>query len=385
MKMKKSLIFFCAAAMSFNLTAYAETDTPAETAGTETKTVQEGDPSQEPTDPDESAPVMDNPGLEDVIASISISPQGIINISGEIGQEFTFDFPSVDVTFTEEWQDAEVSGFSVRDGEFTDRNYSVHEEEKTISIQPPTRTAHYTFSIGSITIQKDGQAFTFWLSDSGDDTFWAYNFKAAETPEPETPSDPGSDDQNRESDHDNRESDESDGYAEEEPVYEKQNNQVNAGGASVISTVDGIYSDSPIKGLAITTAYDTVCAAAGIQENAAAGEKLSLYVCNNSNPLEQGAFTEASGLLGQKVVSLVDVDMYHFSANSCRTVKTLQAPIEIIIGLPNWAVQQNAVFSVLCADEEGRVFLLPDMDSNAGTITIQTTHLGTCAIVSPLN
>lgn len=156
---------------------------------------------------------------------------------------------------------------------------------------------------------------------------------------------------------------------------------VNINGANVTSTISGVYIPTSVSGVAVKTAYETVLASAGVIGSDDAG-KIVLYVCDNTSRQEQTAFSEAAALLGARVISMIDMDMYHFTLTDCQTVKTLTAPIEITIALPEWAVRQGDNFSILCVDSEGNLLNLPDTDSSAQTITILTNTLGTFAIVA---
>ena len=436
MKRKLFAALLCSAMLTCGVTAYAETDgTQVQQETVETQSQQEtGDTQsrqetvdsqsqqetaetqsqqetvdsqsqQETAETQSQQETVDTPAeekapeLDDVISSLSSSPQGFVYVNGEVGEEITFCDIAPQPVFTAEWEGAEIVDFTINTGEFTDRNFSIN-DDNSITITPQTPRAHYTFSIGSITVEKDGKTCHFSIDSSkyGDGNFFAFVFRANEPSEPEDPSDSDdSDDQDQNEStgdpadqggtEDASSGEESSGndasrHEDGEAAVEKSQNVVSIGGASVTSAVEGVYSTDSIEGLAVRTSYEAVCTAAGLTAETPEGEKISLYVCDNQNKEEQEVFSSAAELLGLKVVCMVDVDMYHFTRNDCRTVKTLQSPVEITAALPAWAVQQGGSFSVLCADETGQLHVLPDLDTNSGTITVQTTCMGTYAIVS---
>ena len=82
------------------------------------------------------------------------------------------------------------------------------------------------------------------------------------------------------------------------------------------------------------------------------------------------------------MITVIDVDMYHFISTECRTIRTLETPIEVTIALPDWAVRQGGNFSVLCVDINGNLLNLPDMDTDSKTLTVSTSTTGTFAIIA---
>lgn len=362
MKRKFFAALLCTAMMACSMTVYAETSAPVQ---------QEEETSAEET----------TPKLDDVITALYSSPQGIIEVSGKVGEDFTFNDITAIPTFTSEWAEAEIIDFSISVGEYTDDNYTINENH-SVTIIPQTPTAHYTFWISSITVSNGEQTFQFNIpSDKyGDGNFFAFSFKVSEETEPETSPDDSSDNQNEDSY--NSSTEDNNNEEPEEVVPEEPKNVVNIGNTNVVSTVNGVYSADAIDGLAVKTPYEAVCTAAGISTATTENEKISLYVCDNRNRLEQDIFSEAAELIGRNMISMVDVDMYHFTGNDCQSVKTVQTPIEITMAVPEWAVQENKTFSILCVDEAGQLIILPDLDTNANTITIQTTCMGAFAIVA---
>ena len=404
MKKKFFVALLCTAMMACSMTVYAEPGDPAqqeeeilventapeqeeEVPAKDTSPEQEEEVPAENTSPEQEEEVSveeTSPELDDVIEALYSSPQGITKVSGKVGEDFTFNDITAVPTFTSEWTEAEIIDFSMSVGEYTDDNYTINNESHSVTIIPQTPTAHYTFWISSITVSNGEQTFQFYIpSDKyGDGNFFAFSFKVSEETEPEASPNDSSDNQNEDSDNSSTEDNNNNNEDAEEIVPEDPKNVVNTGNTNVVSTVNGVYSADAIDGLAVKTPYEAVCTAAGISTATTENEKISLYVCDNRNRLEQDIFSEAAELIGRNMISMVDVDMYHFTGNDCQSVKTVQTPIEITMALPEWAVHQNTVFSILCVDEAGQLVILPDLDTNANTITVQTTCMGAFAIVA---
>ena len=318
---------------------------------------------------------------------IASSPQGDVSIEDfRSGDTLYFETTIVDVTFTPEWEDAEVVEYQTSAADTSNSNYSITDNQ--IIIYDAQDSDSYTFYISSITVRKDGTTLTYDLDidEFGSATSWTFILSPSlmpEQPEEDRPSGTvsgnsavSSTDSSAPADNTSSNEDSSDAPSE---VVVK--NVVNINGANVTSTISGVYIPTSVSGVAVKTAYETVLASAGVIGSDDAG-KIVLYVCDNTSRQEQTAFSEAAALLGARVISMIDMDMYHFTLTDCQTVKTLTAPIEITIALPEWAVRQGDNFSILCVDSEGNLLNLPDTDSSAQTITILTNTLGTFAIVA---
>lgn len=370
MKRKIFSAILCAAILACSVTVYAEPEVSQVSGNTTTPPTEEGsgDEASETT-----------PDLRDVFSSISSAAQGIVHIRDfNPGESMTFGPMEVTPTFTSEWEGSEVISYKISAADTTDGNYSISGDKITIS--EPKDSASYTFYISSITITKDGTTLTYDLgmNEFGSQTSWTFLFTA-----PEEPSSSVSDnDVNypESSEDDSSSDDRDDETAEEEPVTVVKN-VVSAGGTNFTSTVSGVYIPDSVDGVAVTTSYEAVCAAAGVNVGTADAGRIVLYVCDNSNEQEQAAFSDAAKLLGTRMISMIDVDMYHFIQADCRTVTTLETPIEITVALPEWAVRQGGTFSILCADAAGNLIDLPDTDTNANTVTVSTNILGAFAIV----
>lgn len=369
--MKKSFLIaiLCMAMLACSVTAYAEPESSVSGNTTE----EEGSES--------------TPDLHDVFTFIASSPQGDVSIEDfRSGDTLYFETTIVDVTFTPEWEGAEVVEYQTSAADTSNSNYSITDNQ--IIIYDAQDSDSYTFYISSITVRKDGTTLTYDLDidEFGSATSWTFILSPSlmpEQPEEDRPSGTvsgnsavSSTDSSAPADNTSSNEDSSDAPSE---VVVK--NVVNINGANVTSTISGVYIPTSVSGVAVKTAYETVLASAGVIGSDDAGE-IVLYVCDNTSRQEQTAFSEAAALLGARVISMIDMDMYHFTLTDCQTVKTLTAPIEITIALPEWAVRQGDNFSILCVDSEGNLLNLPDTDSSAQTITILTNTLGTFAIVA---
>lgn len=370
-KMKRKIFsaILCAAILACSVTVYAEPEVSQVSGNTTTPPTEEGsgDEDSETT-----------PDLRDVFLFIASSPQRTVNINDIApGSDITFAI-EVHPTFTPEWEGSEVVSFKISASETSDDSYSITDDK--VSLWDVKDSTSYSFYISSITISKDGTTLTYDLGQDefGYGTTWTFVYTA-----PEEPSSSVSDnDVNypENSEDDSSSDDRDDETAEEEPVAVVKN-VVSAGGTDFTSTVSGVYIPDSVDGVAVTSSYEAVCAAAGVNVGTADAGRIVLYVCDNNNEQEQAVFSDAAKLLGTRMISMIDVDMYHFIQADCRTVTTLETPIEITVALPEWAVRQGGTFSILCADAAGNLIDLPDTDTNANTVTVSTNILGAFAIV----
>ena len=390
--MKKKFIYaiLSAAMLTCSITAYAEpehsqiAETVSENDVSEPETSDSESSGSETSDPEdsESETSESEVSLRDVISSISSAAQGIVPIKDfTSGNAMTFGPMEITVEFTSEWENADVIDYKISAGNTTDTDYTISDDK--ITIRNPRYSISYSFYISSITVEKDGKAITFNLNENefGGKTSWTFQFISLEDDNQESPSVSGNDANYTESSNEDSSSNENLSSSTEEaaPVIK---NVITGEKSSFTSTVDGVYIPDSIDGFAVKSSYETVCESADMTAGTPDSGRIVLYVCDNTDKQERTVFSEAAGLLGAKMITVIDVDMYHFISTECRTIRTLETPIEVTIALPDWAVRQGGNFSVLCVDINGNLLNLPDMDTDSKTLTVSTSTTGTFAIIA---
>ncbi|MFR8336209.1 MAG: hypothetical protein ACLVAW_05615 [Eisenbergiella massiliensis] len=170
------------------------------------------------------------------------------------------------------------------------------------------------------------------------------------------------------------------GKTQEEAAPEKKANQVKGSdGKILISTLDGVYAAHRVDGIAVVTEKVQAEAAAGLQGT---GSRLSLYTSDVSekNELLQ-VMEEAAGMLGAKTAGAVLVDLYAIEGGRVSAVRNMQAPMRMVIELPQSMVEAGRTFSILVPDGRGGVLELVDLDQDPSTITVDTMLFGMWTII----
>lgn len=405
---KKLLIAFLCAALAGSMTVQAETSSqPAsqETEPTETETSEmetsETETSETETSGSENSgqdgsesPInvsqSENPDVESVITSIGFEPEFTTIYEAQAGQEYILNEPEMKISFTEEWSDVVVVDYDIVTSQSAGRNWSKN-DDGTYTVSPAYVLGYFTFNVSRIVIEKDGYQYTFDLeSKYFSDDKGGNKFTFLFSPRSDKPSDDDSNDDAQEESGNSDEGREESGSRDDgdnggddtaDAVVEAPRNVVSAGGASITSSVDGVYSAKAVGGVAVKSPLADVYNSVGAVQDPASKEKLTFYVCDNRDWEEQEIYSQAAQIVGKQLVSVIDMDLYHFTASGCQTVRTSSAPVEIVIALPKWSVDSGKAFSVWCVDPSGQLVQMEDTDTNPETITIQANCFGTYAIV----
>ena len=170
------------------------------------------------------------------------------------------------------------------------------------------------------------------------------------------------------------------GETQEEAAPEKKANQVKGSdGKILISTLDGVYAAHRMDGIAVVTEKVQAEAAAGLQGT---GGRLSLYTSDVSakNELLQ-VMEEAAGMLGAKTAGAVLVDLYAIEGGRVSAVRNTQAPVRLVLALPQGMAEAGRTFSILIPDGRGGVLELVDLDQDPSTITVDAMLFGMWTII----
>ena len=394
---KKLLIAFLCAALAGSMTVQAETSSqPAsqETETSETEPTETENSGQDGSGNNSQDVIFENPDVEDVITSISFDP-AITRVIAHLDDEFTFDEPALNISFTEEWSDATIIGHEIRLAECRSGCTWKQNEDGSITYTLGYIPGYYTFNVESVTLEKDGHEYEipvgsgYFSDDKGGNKFTYLFAEKFYNPSEDDSDDDSNDDAQEESgssdegqeESGSRDDGDNGGDDTADTVVEAPRNVVSAGGASITSSVDGVYSAKAVGGVAVKSPLADVYNSVGAVQDPASKEKLTFYVCDNRDWEEQEIYSQAAQIVGKQLVSVIDMDLYHFTASGCQTVRTSSAPVEIVIALPKWSVDSSKAFSVWCVDPSGQLVQMEDTDTNPETITIQANCFGTYAIV----
>ncbi len=164
---------------------------------------------------------------------------------------------------------------------------------------------------------------------------------------------------------------------------EAPSNVVKCLNGAVTSTVGGVYEATAVAGVAITTPKEQVEAAAGIPA-AQDGKRANVrfYICNGLNTPAKAALEQAVMQAGKKTVTAINVDMYVISQDG-KVTKTGTSVFEIrlVIGLPERCRNTGGEYAVGVMGEDGRFRQLEDLDSDPGTVTVETDQFGVMALM----
>lgn len=90
---------------------------------------------------------------------------------------------------------------------------------------------------------------------------------------------------------------------------------------------------------------------------------------------------EAAGLLGAKTTGAVLVDLYAIEGGRVSAVRNTQAPVRLVLALPQGVAEAGRTFSILIPDGRGGVLELVDLDQDPSTITVDTMLFGMWTII----
>ncbi len=149
------------------------------------------------------------------------------------------------------------------------------------------------------------------------------------------------------------------------------------------TTLDGVYSTTRVTGVSVSTPIDQLRQTLLTPQQIAAGDKLSIYVCNNKNrKLEDYIKGYASLYPGETAATCIQVDLYRNDQHgNVIAIRESTNPIVITIGIPAHLRKENRSFRVIAARQTGgSIAYFSDTDLSDTSITIAANVYGTYVI-----
>lgn len=160
----------------------------------------------------------------------------------------------------------------------------------------------------------------------------------------------------------------------------RKNPVISAAGDKLVSSVDGVYDAKSVKGVIVATLKADVLAAFG------AGADATVVVDvheSNHGPAAERSINDGLAILAANQVQAVkgpvlDIDAYL----NGKKVTDINAPVNLVVGIPESFRQAGYEYAVILVQEGGRVSILTDLASFDNTlVSFNTTGFGVFAIV----
>ena len=167
---------------------------------------------------------------------------------------------------------------------------------------------------------------------------------------------------------------------EKEAKYKKV--VTGADGKEVTSSISGVYEVNSMAGTAVKTARADVAKAVLTEEEIQNGTNTSIFMSDGLAKEAKDSLKNAATANGKNVLTMFMADMYKIS-KAGEVVKTniLKENIEMVFGIPGYAVDANRTYSILCVTPDGRTVEFKDMDNDPATITLSANIFGNYAVV----
>ncbi len=164
------------------------------------------------------------------------------------------------------------------------------------------------------------------------------------------------------------------------PAPQVSNHVVVAGGGNkLVSTVEGVYTETVVDGVAVTTSKADVAAAFGAGE----GAQIRLAVLNSSHgPAAEQCINDGLAGLAADNVNVVrgpaiDINAYL----NGKKVIDIDNPVTVVVGVPESFRQAGYEYAVIRVQEGGRVSILTDKEPDSAIVAFDTTGFGVFVIV----
>lgn len=157
------------------------------------------------------------------------------------------------------------------------------------------------------------------------------------------------------------------------PVY-------SAAGDKLVSSVDGVNDAKSVNGVIVATLKADVLAAFGASADAAIVVDVHE---SNHGPAAERSINDGLAILAANQVAAVKGPVLDINAFlNGKKVTDINAPINIVVGIPESFRQAGYEYAVILVQEGGRVSILTDVASFDSTlISFNTTGFGVFAIV----
>lgn len=171
-------------------------------------------------------------------------------------------------------------------------------------------------------------------------------------------------------------------YKEEEPETPAVVNEVSyTEGAKKQSTLDGVYCSNFAMGTIYTDEPQKIKQAAGLsQEEIEDGYIIKYFICTSRNEEMNKMLSETVAGQGYKVLGIMNNDLYKLGKGNVTKLKSVGESLTVVLGIPENLRGDQYEFVVMCYDENGALVVMPDLDSDKATITVQAKHFGYWAV-----
>lgn len=161
------------------------------------------------------------------------------------------------------------------------------------------------------------------------------------------------------------------------------NDTVTASSGEVVTSASTIYVNSITPAVVRTPQSGVNAAVAGAVGGFKEGQSVAATVGDSQcGELARQAVTNAAASVSGKVVSYLEItiDIYTPGEPS-QQVTQLSSPIEFMLAAPKEIDGNQYDFAVIRLHGDGRVDILPDLDSDPSTITFQTDRFSVYAVI----
>lgn len=166
---------------------------------------------------------------------------------------------------------------------------------------------------------------------------------------------------------------------EPEPVLINQ--VINSTGAKSLSKIEGVYGKVCVSGAVYTNDQAAIKQAAGLTEaEIKNGAVVKYYICESLNKNMNQMLAKSLADNGYKSVCIMNNDLYKLNKGVITKIKTTGEALTVLIGVPENLRNDKYEFVVMCYDESGKLVILPDLDTDKATITVQANNFGYWAV-----
>lgn len=146
-----------------------------------------------------------------------------------------------------------------------------------------------------------------------------------------------------------------------------------------VSTVDGLYMETVVAGVAVVTPYANVLAAFGAGE----GSSVKLAVVDSAHGPAAGVSINdgLARLAGDGVAAVKGAEIDILAYLNGQSVIDIGGSITITAGIPESFKETGCDYAVIRVQEGGRVSILTDKDQDAATLTFDTNGFGVFVMV----
>lgn len=171
-------------------------------------------------------------------------------------------------------------------------------------------------------------------------------------------------------------------HKEEEPAVPILVNEVAyTGGAKKQSVMEGVYCRNFAAGTIYTDEPQKIKQAAGLsQKEIEDGYVIKYFICTSRNKEMNKMLSETVTGQGYQVLGIMNNDLYKLGKGTVTKLKSLGETLTVVLGIPEDLRSDRYEFVVMCYDENGALVVMPDLDSDKATITVQAKNFGYWAV-----